>query len=45
MQWKDGLFDLAFAENNSDIIIAASGDGTVQLWNQSAPQVVTLFPT
>lgn len=39
MQWTDGLFDLAFAEDHPDIILTASGDGGIQTWNLKSPQV------
>ena len=39
MQWTDGLFDVAFAEDHPDVILTASGDGGIQLWNIQNPQV------
>ncbi len=38
-QWTDGLFDLAFAEDHPDIILTASGDGGIQLWDLKTPEV------
>lgn len=38
-QWSDGLFDLAWSETDANIIVSASGDGGLQLWNMSCPQV------
>lgn len=31
-QWSDGLFDVAWSEHERDVLISASGDGTLQLW-------------
>lgn len=39
-QWSDGLFDLAFAEDHPDIILTASGDGGIQLWDLKTPEVL-----
>lgn len=39
-QWTDGLFDLAFAEDHPDIILTASGDGGIQLWDLKTPEVI-----
>ena len=39
MQWTDGLFDIAFAEDHPDVVLTASGDGGIQLWNIKNPQV------
>jgi len=41
LQWNDGLFDLAFAEDHPDVLITASGDGSLQLWNVKNPQIPT----
>lgn len=32
-EWQNGLFDVTWAENNENVLIAVSGDGSVQLWN------------
>jgi len=37
--WSDGLFDVAWSECDANIVATASGDGTLQLWNLSNPQV------
>lgn len=42
-QWSDGLFDLAFAEDHPDIILTASGDGGIQLWDMKEPGVFYLL--
>lgn len=39
-QWSDGLFDVAWSETDANIIVSASGDGGLQLWNMSCPQVI-----
>ncbi|XP_031634526.1 peroxisomal targeting signal 2 receptor isoform X2 [Contarinia nasturtii] len=33
IDWTDGLFDIAWAKHNPNILISACGDGTVQLWD------------
>lgn len=35
-QWSDGLFDVAWSEANPSIVITASGDGSLQIWNLSS---------
>lgn len=40
MQWSDGLFDVAWSETDANIVVSASGDGGLQLWNMSCPQVI-----
>ena len=37
--WTNGLFDVTWSENNEEIAICGSGDGTVQLWNINHPTV------
>lgn len=37
--WKDGLFDVTWAENNENILITAGGDGSIQIWDIAQPQV------
>jgi WD40 repeat protein len=39
-QWSDGLFDVAWSETDANIVVSASGDGGLQLWNMSCPQVI-----
>ncbi|CAH1374715.1 hypothetical protein MTP99_016033 [Tenebrio molitor] len=36
-QWSDGLFDVVWSENNPSLVVSASGDGGLQLWNLTAP--------
>ncbi|KAM9703719.1 peroxisomal biogenesis factor 7 isoform 2-T3 [Menidia menidia] len=39
-EWGDGLFDVAWSEANEHLLVAAGGDGSLQLWdsaNQEAP--------
>lgn len=31
--WPDGLFDVSWSEGNPDVSVAASGDGSLQLWS------------
>ncbi|XP_059470431.1 peroxisomal targeting signal 2 receptor [Neocloeon triangulifer] len=42
LNWDDGLFDVAWSEENPEIVISASGDGSLQLWNvgQNVPRLV-----
>jgi peroxin-7 len=42
-QWSDGLFDVAWSETDPNIVVSASGDGGLQLWNTSCPQVVVCW--
>lgn len=30
--WPDGLFDVAWAPSQENLVITASGDGSLQLW-------------
>lgn len=32
-EWSDGLFDVVWSEQDINIVITASGDGSLQLWN------------
>ena len=34
--WKDGLFDVTWSEANEAILVAASGDGSLIIVDQSA---------
>ncbi|BFZ09653.1 hypothetical protein BsWGS_12692 [Bradybaena similaris] len=36
--WSDGLFDLAWAENNENVLVTASGDGSIQIWDIAQSQ-------
>lgn len=36
-QWSDGLFDVAWSESNASLVVSASGDGALQLWNINTP--------
>lgn len=35
--WTDGLFDCVWSENDPMLVVTASGDGSLQLWNLSTP--------
>jgi peroxin-7 len=37
--WNDGLFDVTWAENNENVLVTASGDGGVVVWDTSQPRV------
>lgn len=37
LNWSDGLFDVAWSEQNADCVVTASGDGGLQLWNIASP--------
>lgn len=36
--WNDGLFDVTWAENNENVLVTASGDGGVVVWDTSQPR-------
>ncbi|XP_072036307.1 peroxisomal targeting signal 2 receptor-like [Amphiura filiformis] len=36
--WSDGLFDLAWAENNENLVVTGGGDGAMQLWDITQPK-------
>nr|CAD7396648.1 unnamed protein product [Timema poppensis] len=38
-QWGDGLFDVVWSETDANVVVSASGDGVLQLWNVSCPQL------
>ncbi|KXJ17053.1 peroxisomal targeting signal 2 receptor [Exaiptasia diaphana] len=43
LEWNDGLFDCAWSEHNQDVIVSASGDGSLQLWNVNNPEPIKVF--
>ena len=43
LDWNDGLFDVAWSENNEHILVTGSGDGSVQVWDVAQPRVRQLF--
>ncbi|RUS75689.1 hypothetical protein EGW08_016555 [Elysia chlorotica] len=36
--WNESLFDVVWAENNENILVACSGDGSIQVWDVAQPQ-------
>lgn len=49
-EFNDGLFDLTWAENNENVLVAAGADGSIQVWDVLQPQVqkphfITLYRT
>lgn len=40
-EWQDGLFDLAWSEQDPHCVVSAAGDGSLQLWDTTHPQVST----
>ncbi|XP_019740602.1 peroxisomal biogenesis factor 7 isoform X2 [Hippocampus comes] len=32
-EWSDGLFDVSWSEANENVLVAAGGDGSLQLWD------------
>lgn len=40
--WTDGLFDCAWSESDPMLLVTASGDGSLQLWNLSTPTIPPL---
>lgn len=37
-EFSDGLFDVAWAENNENILVAAGADGSIQVWDVLQPK-------
>ena len=37
--WNDGLFDVAWSENNEHILVTGAGDGSLQVWDVAQPGV------
>ena len=37
--WKDGLFDVTWSELNEAVLVTASGDGSVVVYDQAQPNV------
>ncbi|XP_058881104.1 peroxisomal biogenesis factor 7 isoform X1 [Acipenser ruthenus] len=35
--WNDGLFDVTWSENNEHVLVTASGDGSLQIWDTNNP--------
>ena len=40
--WKDGVFDVTWSEVSEPVLVAASGDGTVLVFNQTVLEVQDL---
>ena len=38
-EWGESLFDCSWSEHNQDFSIAASGDGSIQMWDLKNPKV------
>ena len=38
-EWQDGLFDLTWSEQSPTCVVSAAGDGSLQLWDTTHPQV------
>ncbi|GFR81536.1 peroxisomal targeting signal 2 receptor [Elysia marginata] len=36
--WNESLFDVVWAENNENILVASSGDGSIQVWDVAQPK-------
>lgn len=36
-QWSDGLFDVVWSETDAAVVVSASGDGGLQIWNLACP--------
>ncbi|XP_050431875.1 peroxisomal targeting signal 2 receptor [Adelges cooleyi] len=36
--WEDGLFDVVWGRAVEELLVTASGDGTLQMWNYKQPQ-------
>lgn len=35
LEWSDGLFDVSWSESHEQILVAAGGDGSLQLWDST----------
>ncbi|XP_014677684.1 PREDICTED: peroxisomal targeting signal 2 receptor-like isoform X2 [Priapulus caudatus] len=35
--WSDGLYDVTWSEREANILVTASGDGSIQAWNTALP--------
>ncbi|KAL1139094.1 hypothetical protein AAG570_009155 [Ranatra chinensis] len=35
--WQDGLFDVVWSETDPNIVVTASGDGILHIWNLNSP--------
>lgn len=44
-EYSDGLFDVAWAENNEHLLVTAAGDGSIQVWDVMQPQVKLILTT
>lgn len=42
MSSDDGLFDVVWSRSVESLLVTASGDGTIQMWNYKFPQVIYL---
>ena len=40
--WKDVLFDVTWSEIQEQILVAASGDGSLLVYDQACPQVLSV---
>ena len=40
--WKDVLFDVTWSEIQEQILVAASGDGSLLVFDQACPQVLSV---
>lgn len=40
-EWNDGLFDVTWAENNENVVLTASGDGSLLLFDVTNPKVLS----
>ncbi|KAL4233280.1 peroxisomal targeting signal 2 receptor [Mactra antiquata] len=38
-EWNDGLFDVTWAENNENVVVAGAGDGSLLLYDVKNPKV------
>ncbi|XP_057679519.1 peroxisomal biogenesis factor 7 [Corythoichthys intestinalis] len=41
-EWSDGVFDLSWSEIDENVLVAAGGDGTLQLWDMRRPDAAPL---
>lgn len=41
--WKEGLFDITWSENNPNILVTGGGDGSLQVWDVTSHGQVRMF--
>lgn len=39
LEWNNGLFDVTWSEDNENVLVTGSGDGSLQVWDAMQPTV------